>query len=43
MWWKEMKGEGKIRGGEDGESFDEDVGYRFVFGEVGVELIAAKS
>ena len=43
MWWKKVKSERKIGGGEDSERFDEDVGYGFVFGEVGVELIAAKS
>lgn len=35
-----MKAEGKIGGGKDGEGFDENVGYCFVFGEMWVELIA---
>lgn len=35
-----MECEAEVRGGENGEGFDEDVGYGFVFGKVGVELIA---
>lgn len=35
-----MESEAEVWGGEDGEGFDKDVGYGFVFGEVGVELIS---
>ena len=40
---KQMEGEREVWRGEDGKGFDEDVGYGFVFGEVGVELIAAEA
>lgn len=34
-----MQGEGEVRGGEDGERFDKDVGDSLVFGEMRVELV----
>ena len=34
-----MEAEAEVRGGEDGEGFDEDVGCCFVAGEVWVELV----
>lgn len=37
---EEVEAEGEVRGGEDGEGFDEDVGDGFVAGEVRVELVA---
>lgn len=37
----EGEGKGEVRGGEDGEGLDEDVGDGFVAGEVRVELVAA--
>ena len=38
-----MKGEREVGRGEYGEGFDEDVGYGFVFCEVGVELVPESS
>lgn len=40
MGWEEVERETEVGEGEDGEGFDEDVCYGFVFGEVGVELVA---
>jgi hypothetical protein len=40
MGWEEVEGEREVGGWEDCERFDEDVGYYFVFGEMGVELIS---
>lgn len=37
-----MEAEGEVRGGEDGEGFDEDVGDGFVAGEVWVELVSSE-
>lgn len=37
---EEVEAEGEVRGGEDGEGFDQDVGDGFVAGEVRVELVA---
>lgn len=37
---EEVEAEGEVRGGEDGEGFDEDVGDGFVAREVRVELVA---
>lgn len=37
---EEVEAEGEVGRGEDGESFDEDGGYGFFAGEVGVELVA---
>lgn len=34
-----MESEAEVWGGENGEGLDENVGYGFVFGEVGVELV----
>ena len=39
MGRKEVEGEREVGRGKYCEGFDEDVGYGFVFGEVGVELI----
>lgn len=38
--WKEVKAEREVGGWEDSESLDEDIGYCFVTGKVGVKLIA---
>ncbi len=43
VWWEEMQGKREVGGGENSESFDEDVGYCFVFGEVGIELVSGDS
>jgi hypothetical protein len=40
VWRKEMECETEVWSWEDGERFNEDVGYGFVFGEMGVELIS---
>lgn len=40
---EEVEAEREVGGGEDGEGFDEDVCDCFVFGEVGVELVAGRS
>ncbi len=32
VWGEEVQAEGEVGGGEDGEGFDEDVGYGFVAG-----------
>ena len=37
---EEVEAEGEVRGREDGEGFDEDVGDGFVAGEVRVELVS---
>lgn len=42
MRGQEVEAEGEVRGGEDGEGFDEDVGDGFVAGEVRVELVSSK-
>lgn len=39
---QEVQAECEVGGGEDGEGFDEDGGYGFFAGEVGVELVAVE-
>ena len=40
MGGEEVQAEGEVRGGEDGEGFDEDVGDGLVAREVRVELVS---
>lgn len=40
MRWEEGETEAEVRGGEDGEGFDKDVGRGFVADEVRVELVS---
>lgn len=40
MRGEEVQAEGEVRGGEDGEGFDEDVGDGLVAREVRVELVS---
>ena len=40
MRGEEVQAETEVRGGEDGEGFDEDVGCCFVAGEVRVVLVS---
>lgn len=40
MWWEKVEGETEVWRWESSEGFDEDVRYGFVFGKVGVELVA---
>lgn len=37
-----MKSEREVWRGENGEGLDEDIGYGFILGEVGIELISVE-